>query len=388
MRSTFLFSLLLPAIALAAPKPGDEGTPEYRAATDLVKELGNARFNVREAAAKKLVEMGDTAIPALIAGTKSADEEVRNRSTILLPQAQAVAWNRRADAFLADAEGKQKVDLPLLSDWEKLTGKLDAGSRKLFADMVRANGLLLELAATDRNAAVTALATRSSILLDTARQKGKQVEAPAADVATLLFAQKVLKDQPDTSGATDRNKPLFLLANPSVAKALDAKDIGPAYRRLVVQWVESRPSEETMSGLFFALLAHRHPFPEANPHLIRLATSRKNVQLRWVAMEALGKSKEKAAVGKLIELLSDKTAMYENLDSSDAGHEVRDCALAALINGQGKKPADYGLTSYMVANFWAGGEADTISLHLCGFKSAADRERGMKKWQAEATSKK
>jgi hypothetical protein len=54
-----------------------------------------------------------------------------------------------------------------------------------------------------------------------------------------------------------------------------------------------------------------------------------------------------------------------------------------LINGQGKKPADD-----MVANFWAGGEADTISLHLCGFKSAADRERGMKKWPAEAASKK
>ena len=388
MHSLFVLLVVLPAMVVAAPKPGDEGTPEYRAAIELVKELGNARFNVREAAAKKLLEMCDTAIPALVAGTKSADEEIRNRSATLLPQVQATVWNRRADAFLADGERKQKTDLPLLADWETMVGKLDAGSRKLFADMVRANGSLLELAQTDRKEAVAALAKRSSILLDTSRQKGKQVEAPAAHVASLLFVQKVLKDQPDNSGASDRNKPLYLLANPSVAKALDAKDIGPAYRRLVVQWAESRPSEETMSGLFFALLTHRHPFPEANPHLIRLATSRTNVQLRWVAMEALGKSKERDAVGKLTELLADKTAMYDNLDNSNAGHEVRDCALAALISGLGKKLSEYGLTSFMVANFWAGGEADTISLHLCGFKSAADRERGMKKWQAETTSTK
>ena len=80
--------------------------------------------------------------------------------------------------------------------------------------------------------------------------------------------------------------------------------------------------------------------------------------------------------------------MYENFDESDAGHQVRDCALAALINGKGKKPTDYSLNSYMVANFWAGGASDTISIHLYGFKSAGDRDSGMKKWQAESAPKK
>src|SRR5205823_521850 len=81
-----VFLLFLPASLLSAPKPGDVGSPEYRAATDLVQQLGNTRFNIREEAAKKLLELGGAAIPALIAGTKSADEEVRNRSTTLLPQ--------------------------------------------------------------------------------------------------------------------------------------------------------------------------------------------------------------------------------------------------------------------------------------------------------------
>ncbi len=385
---TCLLAMFLPTILLAAPQPGDEGTPEFRSATEFVEQLGSPRFAVREAAANKLLKMGGPAIPALIAGTKSADAEVRNRSIALLPQVQAIAWGRRADAFLNDPDGKRRHDLPLLSEWEKLTGKPNAGSRLLFAEMIRANGPLLQLASTDRAAAVAALATRSRELLDAARAKGKQTTAPAANIAAVLFVQTVLKNSSDHGEVSNHHAPLFLLANPAVATALDAKETGPAYRRLVVRWAESRPGDETMSKLFFALLAHRHPFPEAIPHLVRLATTCRNVQIRWVAMESLGKSKDKIALAKLTELLADTTTMYDNLDESSTGNQVRDCALAALANGLGKKPIDYGLTDYMTANFWVGGEADTISIHLYGFKSAAARDGGMKKWQSEWARKK
>src|SRR3954470_20210542 len=128
--------LLLPVAGLAAPKPGDEGTPEYKTAADLVRQLGDPKFTTREAAAKKLVEMGTAAVPALRAGTTAADEEVRTRAAALLPQAQATGWKRRADAFLADPAGKH--DLPLMDEWEKLTGKPDTGARALYADMLKA----------------------------------------------------------------------------------------------------------------------------------------------------------------------------------------------------------------------------------------------------------
>jgi hypothetical protein len=383
-----LIACLLPALAVSAPKPGEDGTPEYRIAIDLVHDLGNARFTVREAAAKKLVDMGSDAIPALIAGTKSTDEEVRNRSTALLPQARAVAWGRRADAFLADPDDKKAGDMPLLAEWEKLAGRLNAGSRRMYADMIRANGHLLELTATDRPAARAAISARTAELLDAARLKGKQIEAPAADIAALLFVQAYLKDSEGTHGAAERREPLYLLANPAVAKALDAKDFGQSYRRLIVKWAESRPADETMSGLFFALLAHRHPFPEADEHLIRLVTSSKNVQIRWVAMESLGRSPSPAARKKLTELLTDTTTMYTDVGEDDVGHQVRDCALAALANGQGKKPTDFGLTNIMTANFWAGGQADTITISLHAFKSSGDRDGGIKKWLADSAAKK
>jgi hypothetical protein len=380
VRATLIL-LVLPALAAAGPKPGAAGTPEYQTAADLVRQLGDGRFSVREAAGKKLVEMGAAAVPALAAGTRSADEEVRTRSAALLPRAEAVGWARRADAFLADPEGKH--DLPLKAEWDKLAGKPDAGTRRLYADMIRHAGPVLEAAATDRTAGRAALATQAKALLDTNRAKGAQVEVPAGAVAAVLFTQAVLKDPAGPVGR-ERVEPLYLLANPATAAALGDKEIGPAVRKLVVAWIESRPADEHMSGLYFALLAHRRPFPEADPVLIRLATKHANAQIRWVAMESLGRSGTETANAKLTELLADTAAMYDNLGNQDAGHQVRDCALAALVGGKGKDPAAYGLETFMSANFWFGGTADTVTLHLRGFKTKADREKGFAKWRAEA----
>jgi len=379
--------LALPLAVQAGPKPGTEGTPEYKTAADLVRQLGDPKFAVREAAAKKLVDLGAAAVPALAAGATSADEEVRTRSAALLPRAEAVGWARRADAFLADPAGHR--DLPLVAEWERLAGTPAAGSRRLYADMLRGGGSVLEAAAADRAAGAAAVAARARALLDASRAKGTQVEIPAGAVAAVLFAQAVVRDPtPEPAADGGRHEPLYLLANPAVAAALGDKVVGPACRRLVVAWVESRPADETMSALYFALLAIRRPFPGADPALVRLATKHRSVQVRWVALEALGRSGTDAAKAELTGLLGDKTAMYDNLGNGDAGHQVRDCALAALAGGAGKDPAAYGLTSYMSAGFWFGGTADTVTVHLRGFKSAADRDRGLRKWKAEAGNKK
>jgi hypothetical protein len=386
VRLTPLLVVFLPAALLAGPRAGDEGTPEYRVAADLVKQLGDPRFSAREVAAKNLVELGAAAVPALTAGARSADEEVRTRSAALLPKAVAAGWKRVADDFLADPAAHR--DLPLLPEWEKLTGKPDAGSRKLYAAALAANGPLLEQAAADKKLGAAALAARGRDLLAAARTGGTQVEAAAGDVAGVLFAQWHLRPPAGTGGADRREEPLYLLANPAARAALGGKDTGAAFRKLVAGWYESRPPDEFMAGLYFCLLAHRHPFPEADPILIRLATKHPNIQLRWVAMEALGQSGSPAAVGALTKLLDDPSAMYDNLGNKDAGHQVRDCALAALVNGGGKDPKAYKLTEFMSASFWFGGTADTVTVRLYGFTSKVDREAGLRKWTAEAAVKK
>src|SRR5689334_23669005 len=59
------------------------------------------------------------------------DEEVRTRCTALLPQAKAAGWKKRAEAYLADADGKEKHDLPLLAEWERLVGKPRSEERRV-----------------------------------------------------------------------------------------------------------------------------------------------------------------------------------------------------------------------------------------------------------------
>jgi hypothetical protein len=164
MRTVLFLALTVPS-ARADPRPDDAGTPQFEAATKLVRQLGSARYATREAAAKQLLDMRGTAIPALTAGTTSPDEEVRNRCVSLLPQVKAADWKSRAEAFLADPGGSHKHDPVLFDDYEKVVGKLDDGARKLFTAMLRADLDLLVLAASRPEGAAEVLRERCRTLM-------------------------------------------------------------------------------------------------------------------------------------------------------------------------------------------------------------------------------
>src|SRR5437899_2395962 len=94
-----LVLFVIAAFAVADPPADEKATAERKKAAELVKQLGHAKYSVREAAAKQLVEMGPNAVAALEEGTKAVDEEVRNRSVALLPQAKSAEWRRRSAAY-------------------------------------------------------------------------------------------------------------------------------------------------------------------------------------------------------------------------------------------------------------------------------------------------
>src|SRR5262245_1354320 len=234
--------LLSATVALGAPKPGDEGTPEFDKASALVNQLGHPRFAARETAAKQLLDLGGAAVPALTVGSKSNDEEVRSRCLALLPEARIADWKRRAEAYLADTDGKQTHDLPFLADWDKLVGKPDAGSRKLFAAMIRTSGeFLSRAAATNVPSKVTGEQTR--LLLDRVRTSGGQVKAEPGELAAAFLAEAMTKDVPGARGRNRDPRPpttaAQLLNNPAWPEALDATDIGPALRKLLVRWASA-----------------------------------------------------------------------------------------------------------------------------------------------------
>jgi hypothetical protein len=85
-----LFSLLSVVALLAADRPAGsaEQAPDKQAladeATKLVGQLGDDSFTVREAATKRLAEIGRPAVAALREGLKSSDPEIRIRARRIL----------------------------------------------------------------------------------------------------------------------------------------------------------------------------------------------------------------------------------------------------------------------------------------------------------------
>jgi hypothetical protein len=384
MRSTLIL-LVVAAAAVAGPKPGDTGTPEHQKAAELVGQLGHARFAVREAAARQLLEMGAAAVPALTEGTKAADEEVRSRAIALLPQAKAADWKRRADAYLADAAGKQKHDLPLLAEFEKRIGKPDAGSRKLFADMVRTNGELLEKAASGQAAGADAVKARSRVVLSQVETGGKQVKAQIGDLAALFFAHTLVgRDRADFRGG---DHPAHLLANPGLSDGIAATEVGPAFRRIVVQWAESRPADDITSHQFIALAVRNKPFREAVPVLAKLAKDKNAsvINVRALSVEALGKVGDADAKAALEGLIEDKTSLLGGFN----GEEMRlgDLAFASLLTAEKKKPTDYGVSSGIGIAFRFAARGEVVQLMLQAFPSDTARQAGLKKWREERGKK-
>jgi len=382
MRATLVL-LFAAGLAVADPRPGEEGTPEHQQAANLVKQLGDKRYATREAAAKKLIEMGPAAVPALTAGTKSEDEEVRNRSIALLPQARAAEWKRRAAAYLADTEGKQKHDLPLLDQWEKLVGKPDAGTRKLFAEMVKTNGELLQKA-TDRKVAASACTERCKIIVAQTRGPKGQIKAEIGDLAAIVFVDGLV---PPKNADWSQVAPAKLLANPTLSENIGETDMGPALRKVLAKWFSVRPAHDNMAQQQFSLLAQKKPFPEAGPVLARLAKD-KNADIfsvRMLAVQALGKVGGKEAEAALAELVPDKTPLFGGGQNE---HVLGDTALAASLALHGKKLTDFGLRSNGSIGFSTGDDNDIISINLYGFNTTDGREKAIKKWQEEVIEKK
>jgi hypothetical protein len=295
-----------------------------------------------------------------------------------------------ADAFLADRDGTEKHDLPLLAEWNKLTEKPVAGSRKLFAEMVRTSGDLLETVAANPKGAAAAATDRSRLILERVQTSKGQLKAEPGELAALFFIDAIAAEPVNMDGGWRLNRGRLsacaqLLANPTWPDALGAADLGPCLRKLLARWAGGCPVRDNIAHQQFALLAQKKPFPEAAPALAALARNKEAdlLSVRLIAVQALGKVGGKEADATLTDLIGDPATIFGGLDE----HRLGDSALAALVQMHGKKLADYGLTNNLGIGFAAAPGEEVIMLQLYGFHGPDGRTKAVKKWKDEAAKK-
>jgi len=331
----------------------------------LVRQLGDSSFEVRDAAEAELAGLGLAAVPALEAGLKDADVEVRVRCDRLLTLARVLDRKARVKAFLDGG------DLPCWERYQAVVGT--AATRKAYATVYEANAHLLDLAGKDPKQAAARLGERAGELGPMLLQPQRDKDALAALPAVLLVAG-------------DPAVPV----EPAVLTTLYA-GVGILARREAVR--KEFLDDPAASPLLVPVLrrggeaAHATTLPLAGDLGLKslrdwavtaatTATTPTATRALCVLFIAkLGDPKDADALGPI---LADKAAVGTvTVGGQKLTAELGDVALAAVIHLKGESPADYGFPYWQAVP----GLKTLPSPERLGFADAAGRDAAFKKWR-------
>ncbi len=373
-RSTFC--MFLAVLGLPAGGPDDRDIARL-----LVKKLGDDTPSVRDAAEKELLRLGEPALSAVRDGLRSPDAEIRRRCERLVVQIVKAEWKRKAAAYAADVNGAKRHDLPLLDEYEKLVGKTPS-ARKLFAACVEPNGAFLQSVAADRELGRTLYRARCAELYVPPKPQVAPPQVSAGDLASLLLASKVLRDD-----ISDWNKPgavAFLFANPAFRNAVQDRECGEAFRKLLIAWAETATESDPVAQQHFLFLVNAADLKEALPIVRRMMRDKNapTINIRPTAVAVLAKVGGKQVAAELEKMWNDNSVLVNRMEGG-GNMLLGDQALAASIGAAGKKPEDYGIAgSHSLLLKIAGTNGWQISFYW--FPSDDARRDGLEKWRKEA----
>jgi hypothetical protein len=368
------------AAEAAKPTVPAQTSPDAIKAAELVAELGNPSFRVRDAAAKGLKKLGRHAKPALLDGMKSADPEVWNRCAQLLPEVMAIDLQARIDAYISDTEGKQKHDLPMIGRFEKLVGN-DVAARKLFGDMIKTNGSFLEsctqdskLAGQEYTARVQELNQRimNPAFLIAARPQGAANQIDAIDLAALFLAGTDAEIVKLT--APNVNPVANFLWHQSFQNTLREGDRAVPFRKLFFAWAEMRNDLNTVSQTLGVI--QNVNLKEGLDYAVKVMKS-KDMQI-WTRAQALtcvGKIGGKEQLPAFEAMFDDKTQItniqWQNVNITTQLNDVA-LAMAVRLTNQSHKDYHFDALESQPGLIW--------SYHYLGFSTDEKRAAAFKKY--------
>lgn len=401
------------------PAPVGPTAVETAAIEQLIGELGNSDFSVRDQAYRKLGAFEGKAYRQLLASeSQSTDAEIRHRCGLLLPAARVADLNARIAAYLDDKDGKYAHDLPGLARYREITRGNPAAST-FFAQLLRDPGTQkLFLAAEENPAEIpSAVAARG---MELQQRLGRPVAVPppglvvrpaavrpatvpanaasATEILGLIYVDS-LTPADSQSRRTGVSPATFLYQQQLRAAAASPAERGTGLddsaklaRAILQNWFDTR--EDSYELNVALTYAGQFDMPEAAVRAATKQLTNKNAipSMRGQAVASLTKFAKEKARPTLEALLKDESQVGVRHDQ-EAGEngqmvskaypiQTRDVALAMLLQLDGKKPTDYGMKvfastesmKYQFTNHW--------------FRTDSARDEAFKKFRDERTKHK
>jgi len=367
--------LAIVAVCGAPPDAAADDALAQAEVRELIEQLGDPEFRVREEASQRLVGLKGDIGPLLADAADHPDPEVRFRVRRIL---QNIAYNTRAmrlDAFLTDVGGNHGHTLPGWERFRDIMGEDSKKTRELLVSMLRADWDLLERAEERPEDAGRELAERCEFLQQAMRVARYQLTV--GDIASILFvATNAEVDVPQQVGSIIYS----FCYQTSFRNAMNNGAQQPLLRALLGTWIVKEDS--AWSAYQRLMMAMRYSMKEG------LQPARRMIQAggatpqhyRQYAILALGKLGDKSDLPLLEKPLKDKTVCARHVRRSGKSRvtyetHISDVALAVSMHLHGEDPKKHGFSNISSNSMYL------FSSNTLGFKDDSERKKVYEKWE-------
>ena len=363
---TLISLLTLCPLGLLAVASEGKLTPEQ-----LVQQLGDARFSQRQIATEALTQRGVAAIDAVRAGIESKDPEIRFRSRAILRVIRHLERERLINAFIAGLEVETADELPGWTDFQTMVGQT-SNSKALFVQMLESEWAFLDAVyQNDPTLAGSLLANRCQ----TVKMMQGRRPVTIGNIAALVFVSA----REDVDIADQSFLMRLLYSNPDLDRAMRAGTYRESLRAIMGAMVGKETYDSTLvQRLNFSLkYGLKQGLTPARTVLRDRLGAPHDRQYSILTLAKLGQKSDSALIDSMLDD-SGVVASHHRINNVRITTQVRDIALASLIQLSGASFADYGMPAV--------GEHPTRMLNhsTVGFATDEARVKAIAKWKQDA----
>lgn len=321
-------------------------------ARGFVSRLSSPVYRERDLASRELRKMGRLALVAL-KETLSQDvlPEVRLRTDILLPHAEADDMKSKVLCFLADKDGKYSHSLPGWKQFQKATGD-DKSSRELFAEVLKNaeyHTLLLAVELPPEEL--------GQLLMSHYREFQNRMNRPIngryvnvqpklQEVVVLSFLESEYSDKVlGMSNMWGYSVCNYFYSSPDIQNAMSGR--GPSkyaepLKKIITRWMETRETSFYIQQVMS--FAQQWGLKDQLKYAAKMFDVT-DANMQWAkaqAIQQIGMKKAKEYLPKMMKTLTDTTLLSNVIPGN---HQVllQDYALGVLIRLTEQDPKDYGV---------------------------------------------